>query len=119
MQRVYRLETTSGVGVYTARESNSLIQLVVCKYFDSLRHPGPFTDKLLKSYFIEAVHSFGFISLEQLKDWFFDSTDRQLLASEGVICNEYEVEGKDFVAGEKQCIFIKENAKLLGRVDFI
>ena len=36
MQRVYRLETLEGVGVYTARESNQMIQRIMNEYVDPI-----------------------------------------------------------------------------------
>ena len=122
MQRVYRLETLEGVGVYMARLSNLLIKRIMDKYLDALRHPGPMNDSLLADAFYSANQgrfSFGFASLEQLKEWFFDDNDRELLSLHGIVCNEYEIEGWGFVAGRKQCIFVKESARLVGQVDFI
>ncbi len=122
MQRVYRLETLEGVGVYMARRSNQMIHRIMYEYVDAPRHPGPMNDSLLADTFYSANlerFSFGFASLEQLKEWFFDDNDRELLSLHGIVCNEYEIEGWGFVAGEKQCIFVKENARLVGQVDFI
>ena len=122
MQRVYRLETLEGVGVYTARHSNQMIQRILYEYAAAPRHPGPMEDSLLEDAFYSANQqrfSFGFASLEQLKEWFFDCNDRELLSLHGIVCNEYEIEGWGFVAGRKQCMFVKENARLVGQVDFI
>ena len=121
MQRVYRLETLEGVGVYLASKSNQMIQRIMNEYMNVPRHPGPMNDSLLADAFYSANQqrfSFGFASLEQLKEWFFDDNDRELLSLHGIVCNEYEIEGWGFVAGRKQCIFVKENARLLGQVDF-
>ena len=74
---------------------------------------------ILRGAFLFVHSSFGFASLEQLKEWFFDDNDRELLSLHGIVCNEYEIEGWGFVAGERQCIFVKENARLVGQVDFI
>lgn len=122
MQRVYRLETLEGVGVYMASKSNQVIQRIMAEYFDAPRHPGPMNDSLLTDAFCSANRdrfSFGFASIEQLKEWFFDDNDRELLSLHGIVCNEYEIEGWGFVAGRKQCMFVKENARLVGQVDFI
>ena len=122
MQRVYRLETIEGVGVYMARERNQMIQRIMAAYVDAPRHPGPMYDSLLADTFCSVDRerfSFGFASLEQLKEWFFDDNDRELLSLHGIVCNEYEIEGWGFVAGRKQCMFVKESARLVGQVDFI
>ena len=122
MQRVYRLETLEGVGVYMARHRSQLIQRIMNEYMDAPRHPGPMNDSLLTDAFYSANQqsfSFGFSSLEQLKEWFFDANDRELLSLHGIVCNEYEIEGWGFVAGWKQCMFVKKNARLVGQVDFI
>lgn len=122
MQRVYRLETLEGVGVYMARHSNQIIQRIVDEYLAAPRHPGPMNDSLLADAFCSdnrGRFSFGFASLEQLKEWFFDDNDRELLSLHGIVCNEYEIEGWGFVAGRKQCMFVKDNARLVGQVDFI
>ena len=121
MQRVYRLETLEGVGVYLASKSNQMIQRIMNEYMNVPRHPGPMNDSPLADAFCSSNQqrfSFGFASLEQLKEWFFDDNDRELLSLHGIVCNEYEIEGWGFVAGRKQCIFVKENARLLGQVDF-
>lgn len=102
--------------------SNLMIQCIVHEYVDAPRHPGPMNDNLLADAFNSDNRerfSFGFASLEQLKEWFFDDNDRELLSLHGIVCNEYEIEGWGFVAGRKQCMFVKENARLVGQVDFI
>ena len=122
MQRVYRLETLEGIGVYTARNRSQLLQRITDEYVDAHRHPVPMKDSLLADAFYSANRerfSFGFASLEQLKEWFFDDNDRELLSLHGIVCNEYEIEGWGFVAGSKQCMFVKESARLVGQVDFI
>ena len=122
MQRVYRLETLEGVGVYMASKSNQMVDRIMNGYVAAPRHPGPMNDSLLADAFYSAnqqCFSFGFASLEQLKEWFFDDNDRELLSLHGIVCNEYEIEGWGFVAGRKQCMFVKENARLVGQVDFI
>ena len=105
-----------------ARQSNQTIQRIMNEYVDAHRHPGPMNDRLLADAFYSANQqrfSFGFASIEQLKGWFFDCNDRELLSLHGIVCNEYEIEGWGFVAGRKQCMFVKENARLVGQVDFI
>ena len=122
MQRVYRLETLEGVGVYMARRGNQMVDRIMNEYMNAPRHPGPENDRLLVDAFYSANQQrfiFGFASIEQLKEWFFDCNDRELLSLHGIVCNEYEIEGWGFVAGRKQCIFVKENARLVGQVDFI
>ena len=99
-----------------------MIQRIMDEHMDGEMHPGPIRDSLLADAFFSAnqqLFSFGFTSIEQLKEWFFDCNDRELLSLHGIVCNEYEIEGWGFVAGEKQCIFFKENARLVGQVDFI
>ena len=121
MQRVYRLETLEGVGVYRASNRSQMIQRIMDEYMNVPRHPGPMNDSLLADAFFSVNQQrfrFGFASLEQLKEWFFDDNDRELLSLHGIVCNEYEIEGWGFVAGRKQCIFVKENARLVGQVDF-
>ena len=105
-----------------ARERSQMLQRIMNEYVDVPRHPGPMNDSLLTDAFYSANQqsfSFGFSSLEQLKEWFFDANDRELLSLHGIVCNEYEIEGWGFVAGRKQCMFVKENARLVGQVDFI
>ena len=96
-----------------------MIQRIMDEYMEGERHPGPIRDSLLADAFYSQRFSFGFASLEQLKEWFFDDNDRELLSLHGIVCNEYEIEGWGFVAGRKQCMFVKENARLVGQVDFI
>lgn len=122
MQRVYRLETLEGVGVYRASNRSQMIQRIMDEYEDTHRHPVPMNDSPLADAFCSSNQqrfSFGFASLEQLKEWFFDDNDRELLSLHGIVCNEYEIEGWGFFAGRKQCMFVKENARLVGQVDFI
>ena len=51
MQRVYRLETLEGVGVYMASNRSQMIQLIMDEYMDAPRHPGPMNDSLLADAF--------------------------------------------------------------------
>lgn len=123
MQRVYRLETPEGVGVYTAREIYPMLTRILNEYVELPNHPGPFTDKGLKNLFLQYdelfAFNFGFSSLRQLKDWFFNREDRQLIAECGIVCAVYEVEDEHFHLGERQCVFKKRHAKKVGQVDFI
>ena len=123
MQRVYRLETLEGVGVYMAREIYPMLARIINEYVDRSNHPGPFTDKWLKNIFFQCddllEFNFGFSSLRQLKDWFFHREDRQLISECGIVCAVYEAEDEHFHLGERQCVFKKRHAKKVGQVDFI
>ena len=123
MQRVYRLETLEGVGVYTAREIYPMLTRILNEYVDLPNHPGPFTDKGLRtsSFRIGELleFNFGFSSLRQLRDWFSHRGDRQLISECGIVCAVYEVEDEHFHLGERQCVFKKGHAKKVGQVDFI
>ena len=123
MQRVYRLETLEGVGVYTAREIHPMLTSILNEYVELPNHPGPFTDKGLKNIFFKCdellAFNFGFSSLRQLKDWFFHREDRQLISECGIVCAVYEVEDEHFHLGERQCVFKKGHAKKVGQVAFI
>lgn len=123
MQRVYRLETLEGVGVYTAREIYPMLTRILNDYVGLPNHPGPFTDKGLRnsSFRIGELleFNFGFSSLRQLRDWFFLREDRQLISECGIVCAVYEVEDGHFHLGEMQCVFKKSHAKKVGQVDFI
>ena len=123
MQRVYRLETLEGVGVYTARESYPMLCRVLNEYCELPNHPGPFTDKGLKKLFFcyETLleFNFGFTCLKQLTAWFFNREDRQLISECGIVCAVYEVEDEHFHLGERQCVFKKRHAKKVGTVDFV
>ena len=123
MKTIYRLETPEGVGVYTARELYPMLCRVLSEYCELPNHPGPFTDKRLKNLFLQwgelLAFNFGFSSLRQLKDWFFNREDRQLISECGIVCVVYEVEDGHFHEGEKQCVFKKRHAKKVGTVDFV
>ena len=123
MQRVYRLETLEGVGVYTAREIYPMLTRILNEYVSLPNHPGPFTDSGLRSSsfrFGELLEfNFGFSSLRQLRDWFFNRADRQLISECGIVCAVYEVEDEHFHLGERQCVFKKSHAKKVEIVDFI
>ena len=123
MQRVYRLETLEGVGVYKAREIYPMLARILNDYVDLPNHPCPFTDKGLRNSsfrFDELLEfNFGFSSLSQLRDWFFHRADRQLISECGVVCAVYEVEDEHFHLGEKQCVFKKSHAKKVETVDFV
>ncbi len=123
MQRVYRLETPEGVGVYEAREIYPMLTRILDSYVDRSKHPGPYADKGLKSssfrYDELLEFYFGFSSLRQLKDWFSHREDRQLISEFGIVCAVYEVEDEHFHLGERQCVFKKRHAKKVETVDFI
>lgn len=123
MQRVYRLETLEGVGVYTAREIYPMLTRILNEYVELPNHPGPFTDKGLRNIFFKCdeflAFNFGFSSLRQLRDWFSNREDRQLIAECGINCVVYEVEDEHFHLGERQCVFKKSHAKKVGTVDFV
>lgn len=123
MKKVYRLETTEGLGVYTARELYPMLWRVLKEYCELPNHPGPFTDNGLKNLFRQfgelLEFNFGFSSLEQLTAWFFRRDDRQLISECGIVCAVYEVEDGHFHLGERQCVFKKSHAKKVGTVDFV
>ena len=123
MQRVYRLETPEGVGVYTAREIYPMLTRILNEYVELPNHPGPFSDKGLKNIFFRCdallEFNFGFASLRQLTAWFFNRGDRRLISECGIVCAVYEVEDEHFHLGERQCVFKKSHAKKVGTVDFV
>lgn len=105
--KFYRIENDKGEGVYRAeRGTLASMNSTYLSFLDFTRHPAPYKDSLLVE---NAPHLFGddcfgfktfradqfifgFVSLEQLRMWFYDDKILEMIGKEGFVIAEYESE---------------------------
>jgi hypothetical protein len=128
MAKIYRAEGPDRCGVYNG--TNAVAYRAINEGDCERRghHPSPYEDKKLAShwgnmgggaagYMARRQWFFGFASVKQFKEWFNTEKSREILAEAGVTLNVYEVPDADFIAGEKQAIFRRDNEKLVKKYD--
>jgi hypothetical protein len=114
MTIVYRLENIAGEGVYACASS--------CIEHDWNRHPMPIEDSLLmwnldnSKYPISKCH-FGFISLDQLRAWFYNDKWLTNVSEHGVLLSVYDVE--DVYIGNTQVVFVRGDVEPVERYDLV
>lgn len=113
MTVIYRLETTSGIGVYRS-DARDFIK------FDESRHPAPCHDSLLMENLggnrIRHYH-FGFISIAQLRSWFYRDECLRIMNKHRVVMSVYEAE--EVYIGNSQLVFNRKSAKLVSQNNLI
>jgi hypothetical protein len=108
MEKIYRLEARPGYGVYTAYGAIKEISDVVsdCRrlmerhfegYLSGPKHPGPYSDTLLRYNFEIARYDcdnvfYGFSSMDQLRAWFYSDDLLKEFDKIGVTLVCYEVD---------------------------
>jgi hypothetical protein len=118
---VYRIENEHGHGAYRIPvEWRSFSQ----PYSDT-RHPGPSDDPLLRPYWtlmsgrMKDHYFFGFESIEQLKNWFFDREWLEDLHNSGAKLSIYQSNEDDVIYGRTQLIFLRARALHICRRELI
>lgn len=119
---IIRLETKSGIGIYSDKEYSTKNPQVstwneVTNFFvDPTIHPKPDDDYELESYGLGFTeYHFGFKNVEQYKAWFFDPAWRIELAKRSIVLSTYEIE-KEYVKQSKfQVMFKKDKARLISQ----
>ena len=114
---VYRIELEDGTGVYRSSKGN-LWNKITDSMVDFSCHPRPQEDPVLNyDELFDVKFSFGFSSIEQYKNWFFNPYWRKELSKYGVFLSLYEVDKEHFRNGQKQIIFRKDHAVLKERIN--
>lgn len=110
MQYILRVEHEDGKGVYASGAFES-----VCDD-DSVAHPAPWMDETLGYDRLTNRRDwyFGFASIEQLEEWFYNPSWRSMLAEDyGLRLAVYSLPAGSFRLGHKQAIFMREDARLV------
>ena len=109
--RIYRLETTEGIGVYM---SDAWEHATCTDSTCSDRHPSPLLDPALQKFQDEDY--FGFASIAQYRAWVYKAAWRRALFDEGIELVVYEVERQLVTFGEVQCVFMRSKANVIERL---
>lgn len=122
MAVVWRMEFPNGTGPYQRRwewpdGDKPAFLRDLYKRWDSPAddpHPGPNDDGLG---YIEDGEFFGCATPEQVLAWFFrdGNEDARRYANTGMEVTVWEVRGKYVRKGRRQCVFLKREARLIGR----
>lgn len=110
--KVFRIENARGVGPYM---SDIIPQEYRTQLTDEVRHPEPYKDSRLVSE-IESRHPynfnliptwmrFGFGSIDQLRNWFYNDDWLYTLHKYGFVLVEYTVSSDRVYLGNTQCTF--------------
>lgn len=106
---VYRLETVSGNGIFSAGE----VWFREAKGGDPYRHPCPDDEGIGDNYGCGSRYRCGFASKYQLRRW-FNKAQREEIAKRGrIVLNVYEVPEKYVEVGKFQCVFDPTKGKII------
>lgn len=111
--KVYRVETPSGYGPYHCPERLAYHKSAA-PLTDWISHPAPEFDNIAEW---NEEHRFGFISIEQLKDW-FHSKARKYLQVNNCKVVVYEVDTTKILIGGRQVAFIYDGATVVDELRF-
>jgi hypothetical protein len=104
-QTVFRIQNHNGLGPYIGSRDdntwNDKIEQILGPHNGSINHPNPCDDKGI-SRWVESVEKCGFLSMEDLCNWFSGEEIARLEPFGYTIC---PVEGEITVIGEKQILF--------------
>jgi hypothetical protein len=101
---VWRVENDDGFGPYSNRATWSETRPILCSHQgDYVNHPTPYTDSEIGR-IPEPQESCGFISEEQMRQWFTED-ELKKLAELGFQVKQ--VQGTITAIGKKQVLFIK------------
>lgn len=119
-----RIENQAGEGVYrTFYKGKSVWELISNFFVDPHLNPLPQKESRLDfDPWYDNHKIFGFISFDQLKNWFYNDYWLLKLEDYGFILSVYEVNNKNVKYDISQAVFIKKDAKLLRQVklsDFV
>lgn len=127
MVKVLRVENSEGIGMYACRiwdEKLHSYPRYIYEMTEASNHPNPLEDAALFPTWVEIGYedrskwNFGFVDLAQLRNWIYRQSWRDELKKHNFMISIYEVDTKNFHAGDTQCIFIKTNATLIERFSF-
>lgn len=113
MPLIYRLESKCGTGVYrhcfdVANENHNMYVT-----------PSPSNDTLLEDFWNSLTgwskYYFGFASVDQMKQWFYDTEQVKRLHDENIVVVIYETDDAQIKVGSKQAIFVKKASKLVDK----
>lgn len=120
MKTVYRVEHREhGYGPYIDNDMDTHhpIDGLHDAHQRSNVHPGPRGDSDLSWDFVGGTHRFGFASRKQLDKWF--KGFKRKLHEAGFVIRVFEAPDETTVIGERQAIFIKEEAKLVATLPVV
>ena len=105
--KVYRIENIDGIGPYTGDLNCDNFEP---HWFLGVDHPAPEEDLLLKEWFDDNYadvenHKFGFVSIEQLKEWFHEDRYFKAFHDHEFYLAEYEISEDLVHVGTKQVMF--------------
>lgn len=115
MAIIYRVERENGGGMYYTNSDDITFEMQ-----DSMRHPPPHKDAKLKKawgklcdgdWSYKSSWSFGFSTIEQLKNWIYQTEWREILTNLEYYVVSYNA--KEYHFGDTQAIFRKETANRL------
>lgn len=119
--KIYRIETITTLGAFRGNSRYEFATLLNISYDESRKvHPNPKHDSKLMDSLGEGnfyEYNFGFISIEQLKTWFFNDDVKLALDNEGMMVSVYDAE--EFHIGNSQVMFIMDSAELLERISLL
>lgn len=125
MAKVFRVENEAGKGMYSIRNADGDSPDYFWEMSNNTNHPSPRDDIGLKDLWIKAYNegtyrewNFGFRDLPQLRNWIYRQEWRDEIVSVGGFISVYEVDDRDYAAGDTQCIFRKEFAKKIDTITF-
>ncbi len=112
-QIIYRFEYPDGEGIYWHDDPEKRVGTFF--EFDN-RHPHPENDSLLGVITFSPDYYFGFLSIEQLRSWFYKDEFLVKLHEKGILISEYNCECCDVLEGHTQAMFIR--GKSLDRMQY-
>ncbi len=114
---VYRLENESGDGIYQSRVAWDICLDIGDQSLmsNNPNHPSPWDDSLLvdNGWRGHSTRSFGFVSEEQFRAWFYSDAFLEAAARRGFALAMYSVSEKFVIVGHTQCVFDKEFATMI------
>lgn len=124
---IFRVERVDKIGPYSGGPGARAQK----DYYDDMGyvHPTPCEDKGLKGFVVLPDHHFGFVSMEQLENWWpqenwkhfieFNKEGRRNAPERIYGISEYEVHPEHVEVGDKQLVFRMSEAKRLIHTPFI
>lgn len=119
---VFRVERSDGMGPYSIAPGTNAQRSPNDP--TGLNHPLPDEDEGLKGFPISSRHVFGFVSMEQLLEWWpkenhciFAGWNKHSSLKYGI--SAYEVPMEEVEVGDKQLVFIKESSTRLSWDEFV
>lgn len=119
---VYRVENSKGKGPWAGQCS---IPICDATEWHPNRNPGPYDDEPIARWYRDhtwgdiSKYHFGVQNIALYNDWFRTYEQKLALHNSGFSLNQYEVDYRDAVIGDKQVIFRKNCAMFITSISCI